>query len=121
MKCGYRRILRVSWVDRVTNNNILLTMEKSLEVVFTLKRRKLEYLGHAQRNGKYQQLQLIMQGKIMRKRSIGRRAVSWFRNLRDWYDESSIDLFHAAVSKTMIANMIANLRSETACQEEEEI
>jgi len=40
----YRRILRISWVDRVTNKTILEKMGKKKQEMKTIKRRKLEYL-----------------------------------------------------------------------------
>ncbi|KAI5748094.1 hypothetical protein M8J77_021796 [Diaphorina citri] len=39
----------------------------------------------------------------------GRRRISWWRNLREWFNCSSCDLFRAAVHKVRIA-MIANLQ-----------
>ncbi|CAG9830832.1 unnamed protein product [Diabrotica balteata] len=41
----YRRILRISWVDRVTNIEVLRRMDKTCEIISTVKQRKLEYLG----------------------------------------------------------------------------
>uniref|UniRef100_A0A8D8SN59 Craniofacial development protein 2 n=1 Tax=Cacopsylla melanoneura TaxID=428564 RepID=A0A8D8SN59_9HEMI len=41
----YRRLLKVSWVDRVTNVEILQRLNKNTEVVRSIKTKKLEYLG----------------------------------------------------------------------------
>jgi hypothetical protein len=38
------------WVDRVTNEAVLKRMGNKKVVLNTLKRRKLEYLGHIMRN-----------------------------------------------------------------------
>lgn len=40
------------------------------------------------------------------------------KNLREWYNCSSIELFIAAVSKMKIAIRITNLRSEMVLEEE---
>ena len=106
----YRRILRISWTDRVTNTEVLRRMGKAKELIETIKSRKLEYLGHVARGAIYSLLRLIMQGKIQGKRSVGRRRISWLRNLREWFGCSSCDLFRAAASKIKLAMMIANLR-----------
>jgi len=106
----YRRILKISWTERITNKAVLLKMEKDCELLNTIKKRKLEYLGHIMRGSKYSLLRLIVQGKIIGKRSIGRRRISWLRNLREWYGCSSVDLFRAAVNKIKITMMISNLR-----------
>ena len=106
----YRRRLRISWTDRVSNVEVLNRMGKEMEVLYEVKRRRLEYFGHIIRNGKYRLLQLVMEGKIEGKRRPGRRKTSWLKNLRDWYDFSSISLFRSAASKVRIAMMIADLR-----------
>ena len=106
----YRRVWRISWTERVTNEEVLRRMGVSCEIVNTIKRRKLEYLGHIMRGPKYALLQLIVQGKISGKRSIGRRRASWLKNLRDWFGCSNVQLFRAAVNRVRIAMMITNLR-----------
>uniref|UniRef100_A0A2A4JBK9 Reverse transcriptase domain-containing protein n=1 Tax=Heliothis virescens TaxID=7102 RepID=A0A2A4JBK9_HELVI len=106
----YRRILRISWTDRISNVKVLQMVNKKAEVLNTVKRRKLQYLGHIMRNDKYILLQLIMQGKIQGRRTPGRRRTSWLKNLRTWFNLSTRSLFRAAVSKVKIALMIADLR-----------
>lgn len=107
----YRRILRISWIDKVTNEEVLRRMQKDKEVILTIKRRKMLYMGHIMRGEKYRILQVIMQGKIKGKRSIGRRRNSWLRNLREWFGCTNNQLFRSAISKVKIALMIANLRN----------
>lgn len=106
----YRRMLRISWVDKVRNTEVLNQLSKQTEIINTIKKRKLEYFGHILRNSKYQLLQLIMQGKIDGKRGPGRRRTSWLKNLRQWYGASTRTLFRRAVNKLQIALMIANVR-----------
>lgn len=106
----YRRMLKISWTARVTNTEVMKRINKEMEIIETIKIRKLQYLGHITRGTRYAMLQLIMQGKILGKRSIGRRRISWLRNLREWYGCTSSELFRAAASKIRIAMMIANLR-----------
>jgi hypothetical protein len=108
----YRRVLRVSWVDRITNDEILHRMGKEREIMVTVKKRKLEYLGHIMRNEqRYGLLQLILQGKICGSRGPGRRRISWLKNLRTWFNGTTGELFRAAASKVKIAMMIANIRN----------
>ena len=106
----YRRMLRVSWTDRMTNASVLESMEKDCEIIKSIKIRKLQYFGHIMRNSKYRILQLIIEGKIEGRRPRGRRKISWLRDLRHWYGKTSIELFRAAANKIAIANMIANVR-----------
>ncbi|CAG9831261.1 unnamed protein product [Diabrotica balteata] len=46
----YRRMLKIFWIDRVTNEEVLHRMGTERELVITIKRRKLKYLGHIMRN-----------------------------------------------------------------------
>lgn len=65
----------------MTNADVLYRLNREKEILITtIKRRKLEYFGHVMRGARYSLLRLIMEGKIRRKRIIGRRRVSWFRN-----------------------------------------
>uniref|UniRef100_A0A8D8SH15 Craniofacial development protein 2 n=1 Tax=Cacopsylla melanoneura TaxID=428564 RepID=A0A8D8SH15_9HEMI len=77
----YRRILKIPWTARVRNEEVLRRMKKDLEIMNTIKVRKLQYLGHIMRNeSRYTLLQSIMQGKIFGKRGPGRRRTSWLKN-----------------------------------------
>lgn len=111
----YRRILRISWKDKITNVEVLRRMNKEQELMKTIKCRKLQYLGHIMRNrDRYNLLQEILQGKINSKRGPGRRRISWLANLREWFGKTSAELFRLATNKIIIANMIANVRSGPA-------
>ena len=76
----YRRMLRVSWTDRMTNASVLESMEKDCEIIKSIKIRKLQYFGHIMRNSKYRILQLIIEGKIEGRRPRGRRKISWLND-----------------------------------------
>lgn len=41
----YRRILRISWTERVRNTEVLNQMKKNKELMLTIKERKLRYIG----------------------------------------------------------------------------
>lgn len=110
----YRRMLRISWVQRITNDEVLQRMQKQKEILNTIKERKMQYLGHVMRGGRYEILRLIIEGKVQGKRSVGRRQNSWLKDLRRWFERSSAEIFRAAVSRATIAIWIANLRQERA-------
>lgn len=107
----YRRILKISWTEKISNTRVLQKLNKEKEIMYTVKRRKLEYLGHIMRNEtKYKLLKCILQGKVEGKRNVGRRRISWLKNLRTWFGTSTTGLFRAATNKIIIARMIANIR-----------
>ena len=106
----YRRMLRISWVDRVRNTEVFARLQKQPEAMFTIKKRKLEYFGHVMKGGKYRLLQNIIQGKIQGRRGPGRRRTSWLKNLREWYGVNSATLFRVAANKIKIMLMIPDVR-----------
>lgn len=109
----YRRMLKISYRDRVTNTEVLQRMSKGTELLHTICRRKLEYYGHLNRNpDKYYIFQNILRGKIEGRRGVGRRKSSWESDLRRWFGCSPKELFKAAVDKVKIAMMITKLRTE---------
>jgi len=72
----YRRILCIPWVQRVTNEEVLRRMGKQKGL--TIKQRKTSCIGHVMRDGKYEFLRLIIEGKIQGNRS----TFVWIRRLK---------------------------------------
>ena len=66
----YRRVLKISWTEKITNEEVLRRMGTGREIVRQFKTRKLQYLGHLIRHNT-SQIQLI-EGKIEGRRSRGR-------------------------------------------------
>ena len=95
----YRRILHISWIEHTTNKEVLRRMDKTKEVIFTVKMRKMDYLEHIMRNNKYRLFQLILKGKVDGRRGPERRRNSWLQNLRQWFGMSSLELFRQAAQQ----------------------
>ncbi|CAG9830510.1 unnamed protein product [Diabrotica balteata] len=106
----YRRMLRIAWTQKKANTKVLREMGKECDIINTIKIRKLQYLGHVMRGQRYELLRLIIKGKIKEGRSIGKRRVSWLKNLRDWFKCSSVELFRAEVDRVKMVMMISNFR-----------
>ncbi|CAH2217516.1 jg340 [Pararge aegeria aegeria] len=87
----YRRMLRISWTQKVSNVRVLQRVARSRELLLIIKKRKVEYLGHVLRHERYQLLRLIMMGKVEGKRRVGRRKKSWLRNIREWTNVESVE------------------------------
>ncbi|CAG9840549.1 unnamed protein product [Diabrotica balteata] len=102
----YRRILKIPWTAKITNIDVLKRIIQERQLFETIKKRKTAYLGHIIRNGQYQFLQLIIEGK----RGIGRKKMSWLRNIRQWTGINDIkSLIHIARNRELMKNVIANI------------
>ena len=73
----YRRLLRVSWKDRRTNDSILEELGTDRKILPLIKERKLKYLGHASRNTKTSLMKTILEGKTESRRGKGRPPASY--------------------------------------------
>ena len=106
----YRRILKIPWTAKVTNEEVLKRVNQQRQLFDTIKERKTAYLGHIMRNEKYQLLQLIIEGKIEGKRGLGRKKMSWLRNIRQWTGIKDVQsLIHTARNRELMSHVIANI------------
>ena len=66
----YRKILRLSWTEKVTNEGVLKRVRKERTLMKRIRKRQLEFLGHVMRNQKLENITVTR--KIEGKRSRGR-------------------------------------------------
>ena len=77
-----RRIARISWKEKVTNNDVLLRLGTSRQLLKTIKQKKLQYYGHIRRKSNF--LTTILEGKMEGRRPRGRPRQTWFSNIPQW-------------------------------------
>lgn len=77
-----RRMLRISWKQKVTNAEVLHRAKVSRELLRTMKARKTRYFGHLIRQDGLQKR--LLEGKVNGKRLRGRQRSSWMSNIKDW-------------------------------------
>lgn len=92
----YRRMLKISWTTHTSNEEVLRQLNKDRELLNIIKARKVGYFGHIMRGSKYHIPRLIIQGKVEGRRWIGRKKLSWLRNIRNWTGLGVEQLFHVA-------------------------
>ena len=81
-KCGFfRRLLRVSWKDRRTNESVLEELGEERSLLTLINRRKLKYLGHAIRNPRTTLMKTTFQGRTEAKRKKGRPPIALINNI----------------------------------------
>ena len=77
----YRRLLRIKWQDKRTNESILEELSTNRVLLQEINKRKLRYLGHAVRNPKTDLMSTILQGRVEGKRNRGRPQTLYMDNV----------------------------------------
>ena len=67
----FRRMMRISWTEHATNEEVLTRAQTERRLLKTIRKTQLEFLGHVMRKEGLENL--TMTGKIEGKRSRGRQ------------------------------------------------
>ena len=79
----YRRLLRIKWTDKRTNESILKELSVQRQLLIEIDKRRLRYVGHANRSQYTPLMTTVFQGKMDGKRRRGRPPVSYTGNLKE--------------------------------------
>ena len=74
-----RRILRISWVDKVTNEEVLRRAGMQRELIQHIRKRQMAFLGHVYRRDDLERT--VLTGKIKRKRDRGQQRLTYLQSL----------------------------------------
>ena len=66
----YRRMMKIKWIDRVSNEEVLRRVEEKRSLLKTLKRRRDILIGHIMRHDGL--MKTIIEGQVNGKRGKGR-------------------------------------------------
>ena len=103
----YRRILKITWRDRVSNQEVLRRMRTKRSLITSVKKRKLDYFGHLIRNDGLQRE--LLEGKIDGRRGRGRPRLSWMGNIKEWTSTRYGQCVRRAQERSRWRSMVANL------------
>ena len=82
----YRKILRISYEDHVTNEEVLAKIQRAVgpqeDLLTIVKRRRLQWYGHV--SCSLGLAKSILQGKVKGGRRQGRQRKRWEDNIREW-------------------------------------
>ena len=85
MRC-YCRILRISYKDHVTNEEVRVKINRTIgpheDLLTIIKRRKLQWYGHVYSSSGL--AKTILQGTVKGRRRQGRQGRRWEDNIREW-------------------------------------
>lgn len=105
MKC-YRRILRVSWQDKIRNEDIRKMISKEETVIDAIKKRKLRLFGHICRMDDKRLIKHMVFAKVDGKPRRGRPCREWLDDIKEWCECSGQELFHLAQDRWAWRSMI---------------
>src|SRR3989441_13009208 len=80
----YRRILKISWRDKVKNDEILKRLQKMLHFVEDMMKRKLRYAGHVLRGSSGLSHLQVLEGYVKGKIKVGRPRRAWMKDIIEW-------------------------------------
>ena len=87
MRC-YRKILRISYKDHVTNEEVRAKIQRAVEphedLLTIVKRRKLQWYGHVSRSSGL--VKTVLLGTVKGGRRQGGQRKRWEDNIREWTD-----------------------------------
>ena len=104
----YRRVLKISWTEKITNEEVLRRVGTGREIVRQFKTRKLQYIGHLIRHNS-SQIQLIEGGRIYR----GRPRNTWATDITTTKGLKYDQLKRAAEDRKRWRGVVVNLPQET--------
>ena len=77
-----RRISKISWKDKVSNEDVLIKLNTERQLLRDIQRRKCRYYGHIKRKGNI--LTTAVEGRLQGKRPRGRPRNNWFGDVKEW-------------------------------------
>ena len=80
----YRRMLKISYKDRVTNNEVLHRVREDLHFMTDMKKRKLMFGGHLMRGSSGEAHLYILEGKVNGTKNRGRPRLTWMNDVIEW-------------------------------------
>ena len=110
----WRRMLRVSWVERRTNESIFQEIGMRRELLITIRRRQLGFLGHVLRREGLENLSLT--GRIAGSRGRGRPRIKYMDGIKKTIPggRSTGEILQMTRDRREWKSMIANVFSDSA-------
>ena len=98
MRC-YRRLLKIKWQDKITNEQIRKTLNIQTTVIDLVRRQKLTLFGHICRMDKNRIVKHVVTSDMGGKNKQGRPPRAWMDDITDWCKCSAQEAFHRAQNR----------------------
>jgi endonuclease/exonuclease/phosphatase family metal-dependent hydrolase len=104
----YRRMLRISWKDKIKNEDVIKKMNVERRMMEVIRERKMKFCGHILRHDSIQKT--LLEGKIEGKRARGKQRHTWWHNIQEWTRKSFEENARIAQHRDEWRFMADNLR-----------
>jgi exonuclease III len=109
----YRRILKISWKDKITNKEVLKRMHTVLHFRKDMVKRKMEYAGHVLRGSSGLSHLQILEGNLEGTRKQAGPKRMWVKDIKEWTGLKEYkDMKRTAEDRDKWRLMVVNLRNE---------
>ena len=95
----FRRMGKISWKQKLTNEEVLEKLNTQRSLMQTIKSRKLKFFGHTKRHDSI--MKTILEGKVEGKRPQGRPRAQWCDNIKQWTGRSLADCTRMAEDRDL--------------------
>ena len=117
----HRRMLKLSWTERKTNEEVLQMASAERNIIATIRSRQMKFLGHVMRRGELEDLSIT--GKLDGKRPKGRPRFTFMEKLKklvnkneDQQKQSTNDILQSTRDRTKWTYMAANVFNQDTAQ-----
>ena len=109
----YRRILKISWTEKVTNQEVCRRINRGESLVKNIAKRKMRFAGHVIRGSCGELTSLVIEGMVEGKRDKGQQRRKWDDDVKNWSRITRFgDIKRKAEDKLAWRDMVANLHIE---------
>jgi len=84
----WRRMEKISWMDKVTNEDVLKKVNESKNMLNVIRQRKRKWIGHVLRHDEF--LQDVFEGRMKGRSTRGRKRIQLLNDLADGKDYASL-------------------------------